>query len=772
MVKINLKFSVNLWYNDKFAGSTKRYTMWYEILVFTLFLLAIIDLTVGVSNDAANFLNSAVGSNVASFRNILIIASAGVLAGAVGSEGMMEVARKGIFNPGFFTYDNIMLVFIAVMITDIILLDFYNSIALPTSTTVSIVFELLGSAFTIGILYSLAEGKDIIFESFLNFSTALKIISGIFLSVLIAFTSGALVQFVTRLLFTFDIKAGMKRYGSIFTGLAITSITYFLIIKGLKGSSVVSDSVRDWIQQNTVTMILVSIPAWTFITYAASKLTSVNPLKVIVLAGTFSLAMAFAGNDLVNFIGVAVAGFESTQAWKGSGVEASGYFMDVLASKAKAPIYMLLAAGVIMIITLWSSKKARNVMQTEVKLARQGDGDERFRSNVLSRSIVGFFITTNNLLVNAIGPKASAALAARFDHKKSELHKDEQASFDLLRASVNLMTASILISYATSLGLPLSTTYVSFMVAMGTSLADRAWGKESAVYRVAGVLQVIGGWVMTALIAFLASSLFALIMFYGGKIGVIGLSAIAFFTLIRSHFSFKKKVQEEADSDTVIELRSELAEQFVVHKEEVSEDLRNLDKLITLSLRSLVGSNKDILSESFKRLKVDERRVDKAYKRAFKIEESFSPRDKVVYARLQIEAHSRMSDMYKVARDLAGKCMEHVNNFGIVPRSEYLDFIIQAEDELKKYLNDVRRQIRNDRNEESGQLKEKRDVLLENWGQILEVELDHLIQDEVSTRLARLEVSIIMDLSQLIKFAEELYSVHHEFVTKNLIVQK
>lgn len=741
--------------------------MWYEILVFVLFLLAIIDLTVGVSNDAANFLNSAIGSNVASFRTILIIASIGVIAGAVSSEGMMEVARKGVFIPSFFTFDNIMLIFVAVMLTDIILLDFYNSIGLPTSTTVSIVFELLGSGFIIGLLYSWQQGMEIEFANFINFSTATKIILGIFLSVLVAFSTGAFVQFITRLLFTFDLDRGMKKYGAVFSGIAITAITYFLLIKGLKGASFISTDVRDWIKANTVSIIGVSVVVWSLITFLLSRFLAFNPLKFIVLAGTFSLAMAFAGNDLVNFIGVTVAGFQSLQAWGASTLPADAFFMDILGEKAKAPLYMLMSAGIIMVATLWTSKKARNVSQTEVKLARQGEGEERFKSNALSRGIVGLFLGIGRSFGYVLGEKNIDRLNARFAHDRSTM-KDEAASFDLLRASVNLMTASILIAYATSLKLPLSTTYVSFMVAMGTSLADRAWGMESAVYRVAGVLQVIGGWVMTAVIAFVASATFGLIMFYGGKTGVIAVVLIAAATLIRSHISFKKSDAEKNLEETVEELKPALSEQFEVHKTEIAANLRNLDKMVTLSMRSLVGSNKDILLESTKRLGADEKRLEKNIKKAFRPVESFSVEDQITYAQLQIQAHQSILDIYTVANRLASNCLNHITNFGGVPRSEYLDFIIDSEDEIKRFIDDVRRQILADREESSGQLGEKTRKLREKFERTLHAEVAHFTQNDVSTRLARLQVSIILDLIQLVEHAESIYRVHNGFVNKHL----
>ena len=735
--------------------------MWYQILVFVLFCLAIIDLTVGVSNDAANFLNSAIGSKVASFKTILIIASIGVLAGAVSSEGMMEVARKGIFVPSFFTFDNIMLVFVAVMLTDIILLDFYNSIGLPTSTTVSIVFELLGAGFIIGLLYSYQQGMEVEFAEFINFSTATKIISGIFLSVLVAFSSGALVQFITRLLFTFNLKEGLRRYGAVFGGIAITAITYFLVIKGLKGASFISADIRTFIGENTLTILGISAVVWTILTFIMQRVLALNPLKFIVLAGTFSLAMAFAGNDLVNFIGVTVAGWQSLEEWSASGMAPDLFFMDILGDEAKAPLFMLLGAGVIMVITLWTSKKARNVSQTEVKLARQGDGDERFNSNALSRGIVGVFVSLGKVLGAIIGQNAVNTINGRFAHDRSKM-EDSTASFDLLRASVNLMTASILISYATSLKLPLSTTYVSFMVAMGTSLADRAWGMDSAVYRVAGVLQVVGGWIMTAVIAFIASATFGLIMFYGGKAGVISIVLVAAIALIRSHLKFKNADAIELDVEAV-EVKPELSEQFELHKKGVADDLRNLDKMVTLSLRSLVGSNKDILLECTKRLESDSKKLSKDFKKAFASNDSFSREDRLLYAELHVNAHHNMVELYRVASKLSVNCLNHITNFGGVPRSEYLDLIIDAEDEIKRYIDDVRRQILSGRDEYSGQLGEKAKKVVAKLNKDLNNELSYYSMNKVSNRLVKLQVNIILDLIELVKHAESIYYIHNSF---------
>ena len=744
--------------------------MWYEILLFALFLLAVIDLSVGVSNDASNFLNSAIGSKAAKFRTILIVASIGILVGSFSSEGMMEVARKGVFIPSFFTFDNIMLIFVAVMLADIVLMDFYNTIGLPTSTTVSIVFELLGASFMIGLLYSWQQGLEIELDRFINIHAAAKIILGIFVSILLAFTTGAAVQFVTRYLFTFDLERGLKKYGGIFSGLAITAITYFLLIKGLKNATIIPDNAQLWLKRHTPVIVVGSILFWSLMVTMVGKLISFNPLKFIVLAGTFSLAMAFAGNDLVNFIGVAVAGFQSFQAWRVSTLEANEFFMDILGVTTQAPLYMLVVAGVIMVLTLWSSKKARNVSQTEVNLAYQGEGEDRFKPNFLSRGIVHSFLGLSNLVSLALGPRITAQIRSRFVYERGAMN-DPTASFDLLRASVNLMTASILIAYATSMKLPLSTTYVSFMVAMGTSLADGAWGKESAVYRVAGVLKVIGGWVMTALITFLISATFALIMFYGGKFGVVGLVFFAIIVLIRSYFMFKKsKALEELalEQSKSFELNQALSVQFEVHKTEIAAYLRDLDKMVSLTMRSLVGSNKDILKASARRLEEEKRQLEKQLKKAFRPNDAISSDDQIKYTQLKILAYKSILDSFNVAHRLASNSLEHLTNFGGLPRSEYLDFILDSEDEIKRFIDDVRRQTLNNRSEHSSQLGEKKNRLVEKFERALQSEVTYFSQNKVSNRLTQLQVSITLDMIQLIQEVEEVYRVHNDFVKNHL----
>jgi len=509
----------------------------YFILVIALLILAVGDLVVGVSNDAVNFLTSAIGSRVASQRTILIIAAAGVFAGAAFSSGMMEVARKGIFNPSFFSYADVMVVFMAVMITDIILLDAFNSFGMPTSTTVSIVFELLGASVMVGWLM-LRDGQhpEMNLLDVINTSKASQIIAGIFLSIGVAFSVGALSQWVSRLWFTFNIRRGVNKYGALFAGICMTIIIYFLLIKGIKGANFGKD-VNAFFKEQALMIVAASFIASTLLLWILQKTLSVNPLKVVVLTGTFSLAMAFAGNDLVNFIGVPITGYQSYFLWQDSGLAAEAFSMSALAEAVQTPKILLFIAGAIMVLTLWLSAKARKVTDTSVKLGSQGAVDERFKPNVISTGIISVATGFSNFFTAVMPNKALAHIDKRFQFE--EVTEKDKPAFDLLRASVNLVIASILIAFASSLKLPLSTTYVSFMVAMGASLADRAWGAGSAPYRVAGVVNVIGGWFLTAFAAFTAAALIALAISFGGNYVALALFLVALAALI--HSNRKKK---------------------------------------------------------------------------------------------------------------------------------------------------------------------------------------------------------------------------------------
>lgn len=511
-------------------------------VVIFLFLLAIFDLSVGVSNDAVNFLNSAIGSRAASFRRVLVVASIGVFIGAAMSNGMMEIARHGIFRPEHFAFYDLICIFMAVMVTDIILLDIFNSLGMPTSTTVSMVFELLGATFVVALI-KMSGGIDLGFNDLLNTEKALSVILGIFLSVAIAFFFGTLVQFISRMIFSFNYRHNLKWKIGLFGGICATAIVYFLLIKGAKDLTFMTPDVKSWIKENTGLIILVCLAFFTVLMQLL-YLCKVNVLKVIVLMGTFSLAMAFAGNDLVNFIGVPLSGFAAYQDYiaNGSG-DAQGFLMDSLNGPANTPIYFLIGAGVIMVVSLATSKKARNVTKTEIGLGSQQGGDEMFGSSRISRRLVRWALSVISWISRVTPIRMRRWFNSRFN--VDETIMEQGASFDLIRGSVNLVLAGALIAFGTSLKLPLSTTFVTFMVAMGTSLADRAWGRESAVFRITGVISVIGGWFLTAGAAFIGAGIIVAAMHYGGHWVMISLAVLTIFLIIHSNRRFNKKSDTE-----------------------------------------------------------------------------------------------------------------------------------------------------------------------------------------------------------------------------------
>ncbi len=515
----------------------------YMILVGFLFVLAIFDLIVGVSNDAVNFLNSAIGSKAAKAKVIFMVAAVGVFFGAAFSDGMMDIARHGIYQPQNFYFKEILFILLATMLTDVILLDLFNTLGLPTSTTVSLVFELLGATFAIAFIKVNILKEGIPYDQLLNTDKALQVILGIFLSIAIAFLIGYIVQYLTRLITTFKYKKNLKYFVAIFGGIAITSILYFMLLKGLKNSSFMTPEVKDYVKHSSGTILLVCFVSCTIIMQILHLL-RVNVLKVIVLTGTFALALAFAGNDLVNFIGVPLAGLAAFQEFAASGGDPT-LKMSALLEDANTPWLFLMGAGAIMVVALITSKKAKNVVKTSVNLSRQGEGEEMFSSSKLARNVVRGTRRMSTFIV-ANTPTAMANwVDKRFNNEGVVLEKD--AAFDLVRASINLIVASLLIALATSFKLPLSTTYVTFMVGMGTSLADRAWGRESAVYRVSGVINVIGGWFITAIAAFIITAFVASIIYAGEGVSIAILIALAVFLLVRSHTNFRRKSKEEAD---------------------------------------------------------------------------------------------------------------------------------------------------------------------------------------------------------------------------------
>ncbi|GIR21512.1 MAG: phosphate transporter [Flavobacteriales bacterium] len=588
----------------------------YLFFVLALGFLAIADLIVGVSNDAVNFLSSAIGSKAVSFKKIMIIASFGIALGAIFSSGMMEVARKGIFNPELYYFDEIMIIFLAVMITDILLLDFFNTLGLPTSTTVSIVFELLGAAVSIAA-YKIWENSQSINEliTYINYSKATQIILGIILSVFIAFTIGAIVQWVSRLILSFDFKRNSNIVSSIFGGIAITSITYFILIKGIKGTSYSEitfdyfqgETINNLIESNASQIIIYLTLIWSLISFFLIEVYRTNIYKIIILVGTFALALAFAGNDLVNFIGVPIAAWQSYEAWTISGIPADQLSMGILSSKVETPNLILFFAGAIMVITLWFSSRAKNVLKTSIDLSDQSEIKEKFKANILAKYLVTFFVELNNGIQKIVPAKIKEIIENRFAPSNQLLLSNtiiEKPAFDMVRASVNLIVASILISIATSYKLPLSTTYVTFMVAMGTSLSDRAWGSESAIFRVSGVLNVIGGWFITAIVAFSAAALVALLM----ETSLFFMPILFLFTcflLYRNYLRYNKEAKKVKLENEILEIEKNTLEGVI------NESSKNIENVLNRSIKIFTLTTEGISKSDIKLLKKNSRQVTK-----------------------------------------------------------------------------------------------------------------------------------------------------------------
>lgn len=738
----------------------------YLILICVLFLLAFIDLIVGVSNDAVNFLNSAIGSKVASFRTILIVASLGILLGASFSSGMMEVARKGIFNPAFFTFDKIMIVFLAVMLTDIILLDFYNTLGLPTSTTVSLVFALLGGALVTGLLIAYDSGYGLDkWREIINFSSAVTIVSGIFLSVFISFIVGAIIQHVSRIIFTFNLERNLKRYGAVFSSIAITTIIYFLFIKGVKGSTLVTPGQIDWVLDHTWMIVVISLAFWSITIQILMWWKKINPLKAVVLLGTFSLAMAFAGNDLVNFIGVAVAGLISFQTWAASNIPATEFNMEGLALAVSTPSWILFISGIIMVITLWTNAKSRKVSETEVSLSRQDEGDERFKANFLSRALVSLAIGTGNIMETLIPKPWRNSLSKRFTKTDVDSASEkEKPSFDLIRASVNLLVSSILIAYATSKKLPLSTTFVTFMVAMGTSFADQAWGRESAVYRVAGVVNVIAGWLTTALVAFTSCGFFALIIYKTGMVGVFSLVAVAAFLLVRSHIVFKRKTNEEESTNQFLS-GAVVNMQEVIDESKINtvKNLKTVLKVSVFSIKSLINENKEALVKSRKEINKlrsqNEKLHDKIIKYVKKIEKG-----NVAAGRLYILVFDLAQDLYQSAQLLNDICANHVINLHSPPKKKYINAFNELMKDLTTFINQSADDIENLRFDNHVELENQKNKLLQTINKKLDVMVVDIQKDDLGNRMAFLQTRILLETKDIVAVVHRMYQLYYEFV--------
>ncbi|WP_299118670.1 inorganic phosphate transporter [uncultured Tenacibaculum sp.] len=750
----------------------------YILMLIALAALAIVDLVVGVSNDAVNFLNSAIGSKAIKVRNIMIIASIGVFMGAVTSSGMMEVARKGIFNPNMFMFQDIMFIFMAVMITDILLLDIFNSLGMPTSTTVSIVFELLGAAVCISLIKISTNDAQSITDiwSYINHKKAVEIINGILLSVVVAFSVGAIVQFISRLIYSFNFEKKPSYVNAIFGGFAITAITYFIIIKGLKGTPFYND-VKHLIEGNTLEIIIGSFVVWSLISQALISIFKLNVLKLIIGVGTFSLAMAFSGNDLVNFVGVPVAAWNSYQALNDPLINTANlgpeaFKMGILAKKVPSNVWLLLFAGAIMVVTLWTSSKAKKVIETGINLSRQGDGHEKFQPNPLSRIVVRIAMGLNTVITSVVPKKTLAFVDSKFQKPVIELPKDktyEMPAFDLVRASVNLIVAGILISIATSMQLPLSTTYVTFMVAMGTSLADRAWGRESAVYRVAGVINVVGGWFLTALTAFVAAALVAYLISWDMVMIPVLLLVVALLigrnTLIHRKKSKEEKKQMHIERAELITINGVIEESA----DHIAEVATRVNKLYTNVVNDLANHDLNKLRKTDKHVGKLNDEIDGLKDGVFYFIKSLDD-SSVQASRFYILVLGYLQDVAQSISYISRASFKHVNNNHKNLKKGQLKDLKHIDNVLSKLLEEISSTFEKRSFDNLEQIINEKKELLVDVSASIEKQVDRIRTDETSPKNTTLYFSILIETQDLVSGLMSLLETYEEFhiSTKNI----
>ena len=744
----------------------------YVYMLVALAVLAIADLIVGVSNDAVNFLNSAIGSKAVSFKTIMIVASIGVAVGALTSSGMMEVARKGIFNPSEFMFNEIMVIFMAVMLTDILLLDFFNTLGLPTSTTVSIVFELLGASVAVAVIKIYADSNQSLLDlsTYINNSKAIEIILGILLSVVVAFTIGAVVQFISRLLLSFDFNKKPIWYSAVFSGFAITSILYFIVIKGLKNATFIGDGLLNFVNQHPTYFLGLSFAVFTALSLAAVYFFKAKIYTLIIVVGTFALAVAFAGNDLVNFIGVPIAAYNSYEAWSASGIVPDQYAMVALSKPVATQPILLLIAGLVMVLTLWFSTKARAVVKTSVDLSRQDQGKERFEPNFLSRNVVRLTIGLNESINKHLPESFKVLVQKQFAQAKADptIRPQDLPAFDLVRASVNLMVASVLISIATSMKLPLSTTYVTFMVAMGTSLADRAWGSESAVYRVAGVLNVIGGWFFTAFSAFVAAFIMAYILYYGEgyALAVLFITAIVF--LVRNYIVHRNnnKVLEEEEQ---IEKTESSSTQGVIH-----ESAKNIANVVKRGNRIYTSAINGLATQNLALLKKNNQNIEKL---SIEIEDL---KDNVFYFIKNLDDPSvgasnfyltivrYLQDMTQSLEYISKSSLKHINNNHKKLKFSQIKELKDIDDHLEQLFKDTQAAFENRSFAQIGAIIEEQNNLNELVQEKIQRQVERTRSEESSPKNTTLYFSLLLETKDLVeatmKLLEEYFAAHDSSV--------
>ena len=737
----------------------------FYLMIFALAILAVVDLVVGVSNDAVNFLNSAIGSKAISFKKIMIIASLGVFVGAVFSSGMMEVARKGIFTPSEFYFDEIMFIFMAVMIGDILLLDFFNTLGLPTSTTVSIVFNLLGAAVVMALIkIGMSETEtaaDLV--KYINTEKAKQIISGILLSVVISFTIGMIVQWLSRLVFSFQYEKKIKNFGFVFAGLCLTAIGYFIFFKGLKGTPFYGD-IKEFLAQNMMLVIGMMFAFWTVLMFIIDRLFKINVLIIVLGVGTFGLALAFAGNDLVNFIGVPMAAYHSYEAWSVSGFPASEFSMEILSEKVPTEPVLLFLAGAIMVITLAFSKKARTVAETSIDLSRQGEGSERFNPNFLSKAIV----KGSSKLVQGINFILPAGVKTKisnsFETPAIEISQEkakELPAFDLIRASINLAVAGILISIATSMKLPLSTTYVTFMVAMGTSLADRAWGRESAVYRVAGVLNVIGGWFLTAITAFSIAGALTYIIYIGRGPAIAILLLLAAALIVRNYLNHKKATKNELDHTSLKKSASKTVQGIIDESaDNVAKSMYRTKRIFSGVVDGLANQDAAALKKMRKRVGKFDDEVEELRNHLFYFIKNLDDTS-VRGSNFYIMILANLTDVVQSLEFLAKKSFKHIDNAHKPLSPAQVKDLRDIEVALSTSLVAIETAFQNQSFADLGACLAEEPTLLQTISDKVDAQIARTRKEEVSPKNTTLYFNVLLESKDLVKGVMRLVEEYH-----------
>lgn len=737
------------------------------LVIITLAVLAIIDLMVGVSNDAVNFLNSGLGSKALSFRTIMILATAGILFGAVFSSGMMEIARSGIYVPSMFSFNDVIVIFLAVMMTDIILLDIFNYFGLPTSTTVSIVFELLGGAVSLAV-YKIVTNNDswTTLPNYINTEKASEIVVSILLSVAISFTLGMIIQYLSRVIFTFQFDKRVKKFGSFFGGIALALISYFILIKGLKSVSFISQDAKVWIHEDELMLLGGSFIFFTILSFVFIKL-QLNIFKIIIGVGTFGLALSFAGNDLVNFIGVPVAAIQSIEIFKSSGGDPNTFMMTPLASSdIVAPMWILFISGLIMIFTLWTSKKARTVIETEMSLSSQDASTEKFEPNLLSKWIVRFFVNLGNLLSYIVPRSLQVKLDRRFDKVTSiEKTSSDAPMFDMVRASVNLTVASSLIALGTSLKLPLSTTYVTFMVAMGTAFADRAWDRESAVYRVSGVFHVIGGWFVTAGCAFLGAFIIAYLLKIGGIISfVLALIALAIL-LLQNARSHRRKIAEQATKKLQLEKSDIRSLQQVTEASatQIAEVIAKTNLFYQSVIDDLVKMDLTNLANHKKLIKKLNKELDSTNDNLYKFIRNLDDTSAKA-SRYYIISLGYLQDIVENLYNIGSNAHNHVDNNHKPLRESKGKHLFLVGAQLSDWYAEIYNMYKRLDFTNIDTVIKKRDKIQQTINTLMDQEIEYIRTSDTSPKNTKLYFAILLETNEMISSTFKLLRLHKEFL--------